>query len=225
VGGIITRRDAPGSGRDLLDPLPAETQRQALALLSEQFLSSRALGIPPKLQRNLAPDYFDRIEAFQDPTATTPATDFSVADQLVQLQRNVLNALMSDTLAERLLDNIDKTRDREAKPLTVRELHRTLREAIWSPAGKAPRKNTTDNAAPWQRNLQREHVNRLSMQVLRGGSRADVRAQLRLQAQLLVAQLQKPIGKDTDSTAEAHRRDCLETLQRALNASVQRITP
>jgi hypothetical protein len=40
-----------------------------------------------------------------------------------------------------------------------------------------------------------------------------------------VAQLQKPIGKDTDSTAEAHRRDCLETLQRALSASVQRITP
>jgi hypothetical protein len=91
-----------------------------------------------------------------------------VADQLVQLQRNVLNALMSDTLAERLLDNIDKTRDREAKPLTVRDLHRTLREAIWSPASKAPRKNASDDAAPWQRNLQREHVNRLSMQVLRG---------------------------------------------------------
>jgi hypothetical protein len=229
VGGIVTRRDAPGSGRDLLDPLPASTQRQALALLSEQFLSSRALNIPPKLQRQLAPDYFERIEAFQDPTAIAPSTDFSVADQLVQLQRNVLNVLMSDTLAERLLDNIDKTRDREAKPLTVRELHRTLREAIWSPATpsatKAQRKNNTMDAAPWQRNLQREHVNRLSMQVLRGGSRADVRAQFRHQAQLLVAQLQKPLNRDNDSTDEAHRRDCLETLQRALSASVQRITP
>jgi len=225
VGGIVTRRDAPGSGRDLLDPLPAATQRQALALLNEAFLSTHALNIPPKLQRSLAPDYFERIEAFQDPSAPAPNTDFSVADQLVQLQRHVLNTLMSDTLAERLLDNIDKTRDREPKPLTVRELHRSLRDAIWAPAPRSPRKATGDDNAPWLRNLQREHVNRLSALVLRGGSRADVRAQFRHQAQLLVAQLQKPVSADTDSTAEAHRRDCLETLQRALNASVQRVTP
>ena len=225
VGGIVTRRDAPGSGRDLLDPLPAQTQREALVLLSEQFLSRRALGIPPKLQRNLAPDYFERIEAFQDPSTPAPLTDFSVSDQLVQLQRQVLNALMNDTLAERLLDNIDKTRDRESRPLTLRELHRTLREAIWSPPSKAPRKGASDDSAPWQRNVQREYINRLSISLLRGGSRADVRAQVRHQAQLLLAQLQKPVSKDADSTAEAHRRDCLETLQRALSASVQRTTP
>jgi predicted transcriptional regulator len=225
VGGIVTRRDAPGSGRDLLDPLPAQTQREALALLSEQFLSTRALGIPPKLQRNLAPDYFERIEAFQDPSTPAPLTDFSVSDQLVQLQRQVLNALMNDALAERLLDNIDKTRDRETRPLTLRELHRTLREAIWSAPTKAPRKGASDDNAPWQRNVQREYINRLSISLLRGGNRADVRAQVRHQAQLLLAQLQKPVSKDADSTAEAHRRDCLETLQRALSASVQRTTP
>jgi Met-zincin/Domain of unknown function (DUF5117) len=225
VGGIVTRRDAPGSGRDLLDPLPAKTQREALALLSEQFLSTRALSIPPKLQRNLAPDYFERIESFQSPSSPAPLTDFSVSDQLVQLQRQVLNALMNDALAERLLDNIDKTRDRETRPLTLRELHRTLREAIWPPQSKAPRQGQPDDHAPWQRNLQREHINRLSISLLRGGNRADVRAQVRHQAQLLVAQLQKPVSKDADSTAEAHRRDCLETLQRALSASVQRTTP
>ncbi len=218
VGGLITRRDAPGSGRDLLDPLPAETQRQALALLTEQFLSPRALSIPPRLQRQLAPDYFERIEAFTDLAASNIQTDFSVSDQMIQLQGSVLNALMADGLAERLLDNIDKTRDREPKPLTLRELHRKLRETIWAPSA-------SQDAAPWQRNLQREYINRLSVSVLRGGSRADVRAQLRQQAQLLVAQLEKPLSRDHDSTAEAHRRDCLETLKRALAASVVRSAP
>jgi hypothetical protein len=75
------------------------------------------------------------------------------------------------------------------------------------------------------RNLQRDYVNRLTMGVLRGSDRADVRAQLRQQARALAEQLQKAPKGDPDSTEQAHRRDCLETLQRALAATVLRSTP
>lgn len=225
VGGLITRRDAPGSGRALLDPLPAAQQRAALSLLLDDVLSPRVVTLPPALQRQLAPDYFERGEGVLDAHGQLIQTDFSVADQLARLQREVLGSLMNEALAERLLDNIDKTHDREAQPLTVRELHRRLRETIWSP-GLTRTEFGADSTAAWRRNLQRDHVNRLSLGILRGGTRADVRAQLRQQARLLIDQLRRTsTGGDPDSTAQAHRRDCLDTLQRALDASLVRSTP
>ena len=222
VGGLITRRDAPGSGRDLLDPLPFGSQRAALKLLTTRYLAPGAVSIPPGLQRRLAPDYQERGEGMEA-SGQPLATDFSVANQWLAVQRGVLNTLMADSLAERLLDNIDKTRDRQEAPLTLPELHRHLREAIWTDEGR-------DANPAWQRNVQREHVNRLATAVVRGSGRADVRAQLRQQARELMAQLQKPVStrsmnRAPDSTAEAHRQDCLETLKRALSASVQRTTP
>ncbi len=218
VGGVVTRRDAPGSGRDLLDPLPSSQQRAALSLLMEAYLSPQAVKLPPALLRRLGPDYLDRQEGGDGHTPVP--TDFSLAEQQLVLQRDVLGYLMSEALAERLLDNIDKTRDKDKQPLTVRELHRTLFDTIWSdeaaPAG-------TESA---RRNLQREHVNRLATAVVRGASaRADVRAIMRLQAVKLLAQLKKQHSGDPNSTAYAHREDCINTLSAALQASVVRNAP
>lgn len=218
VGGVVTRRDAPGSGRDLLAPLPAAQQRAALELLASEYLSPKALSLPPALLRRLAPDYLDRQEGGDGHTGVP--TDFSVAELRLALQREVLGQLMSEALSERLLDNIDKTRDQESKPLTVRELHRTLFEAIW-PAGElAP---GTESA---RRNLQRDYVNRLATAIVRStSSRADVRAIMRLQASKLLKQLKAQGGGAPNSTPEAHRQDCIDTLSAALQASVVRVTP
>ena len=127
---------------------------------------------------------------------------------------------MSDTLAGRMLDNIDRVRDREPSPFTLRALQTQLRAAVWQrPAGEPE---------PWRRNLQREYVNRLAVALVRGGSRADVRAQWLAQARALETELKaatKAAGADPLSTDAAHRRDCLETLQRSLQASVVRTTP
>ena len=212
VGGVITRRDAPGSGRDLLEPLPAAEQREALQVLLSDFLSDQAVALPPALLRRLAPDYLDR--------ENTSDTDFSVAEQLLSLQRAVLNHLMTDTLAERLLDNADKMSDREARPLTVAELHQGVRQAVWPPTPRSAH----PAAASWQRNLQREHVSRLAASVLRsGGGRADARAIVRLEAETLLRQLQA--SASSDRTEQAHRRACIDILQSALQAQVVRSSP
>lgn len=219
VGGVVTRRDAPGSGRDLLDPLPASQQRAALDLLVSAYLSPRALPLPPSLLRQLAPDYMDRQEG-GDGQAAVP-TDFSIAEQRLVLQREVLGYLMSEPLAERLIDNIDKTRDREKQPLTVRELHRLLIDTVWPDEAPAP---GTESSL---RNLQRDYVNRLAVSVIRGATaRADVRAIMRQQATKLLRQLNKAQRQgDPNSTAHAHVQDCIDTLTSALQASVVRTAP
>lgn len=226
IGGVVTRRTSTASGRDALDPLPPATQRQALDLLLTHVLPPETLSLPPSLLRRLAPDYFERSEGTLDATGVPASTDFSIANQLMVLQRDVLGDLMSDGLAERLLDNIDRTRDRSPDPLTVGELHQRLREAVWAePSGPQAML-----ARAWRRNLQRDHVNRLALSVVRGSTRADVRAEVRRQAELLVRQLQRA-GKPASTNApdavvaEAHRRDALETLQRALSATVERNSP
>ena len=224
IGGLITRRGTAASKLDALDPLPADTQRAALNLLLEQILSPRSIQLPPALQRRLAPDYLERGESLFLGGGVSP-TDFSAAVQLGALQRSVLNDLMADGLADRLLDNIDKTRDRDQRPLTLGELHERLRDTIWASPASAQERLVPP---PWRRNLQRDHINRLSVALLRGANRADVRVQLRLQAELLAKSLSRPgaLGsRDPGSVAEAHRRDCLDTLQRALDASVVRNNP
>ena len=216
VGGLVTRRHVSSGGRDPLDPLPAATQRAALELIAHELLSPQTLSLSPALQRRMAPDYFERLEG------SGARTDFSIADTLLSLQRLVLNTLMADGLAERMLDNIDRTRDRRETPLPLREMHQRLKDAVWGSPVTAPQ----GDDAPWRRNLQREHVNRLSALVVRSASnRADVRAVVREQARSLLTTLRSHPWGAPSSTSEAHRRDCIETLERALDASVVRTSP
>ena len=225
VGGVVTRRDGPQSTRDLIEPLPSSVQRQALDLLIQSYLSTDAIRIPPALQRRLAPDYLERADASQDDGAGGAATDFSMADQLLARQREVLAYLMNEGLSDRLGDNQDKVRDREPKALSANELQQRIQKAVWSDA------DVSAEQAPWQRNLQREYINRLTMSLLRGASvRADTRAAIREQAKTTLTMLKSARktskGDKADAAAwQAHRQDCIETLERALQASVIRVAP
>jgi hypothetical protein len=224
IGGMVTRRDGAGSGRDLLEPLPSARQRQALELLIQSFLSTDSVRVPPTLQRRLVPDYLERADASHNDSAAAVSTDFSVAEMLLQRQREVLSFLMHEGLADRLADNQDKVRDREANALNAYELHQRIQKAVWSPS------KTSSDQGSWQRNLQREYVNRLSVMLLRGASsRADTRAAIREQAKTTVAQLKgqhtASANKSEVAAWQAHRQDCLDTLERALQASVIRTTP
>jgi hypothetical protein len=217
VGGVVARRAAAYQGTDALRPLPAAAQRAALEELLRTFVNPEALTMPATLQRRLAPDYQERAD---NGDGNFGSTDFSWAEQLLALQRPVLDLLVSDNLAERLQDNIDKTRDSEPQPLTVKELNKRLFDTIWDTHV------TQDALAPAWRSLQRDHVNRVAVAVVRSASgRADVRSLMRQQAQRLLSHLREHKFGGPDSTAEAHRQDCIQTLTAALQASVVRNTP
>lgn len=217
VGGVVTRRDAPGSRRDPIAPLPASAQREALHRLIDRYLAPQALSLPPGLQRRLAPDFMELQDA-----GGLGRLDVSVAELQLSLQRGVLAPLMSEGLAERLLDNRDKTTDSEPHPLLPQEVHARLMAAIWRPLPKA-QPGLDAEAAERLRNLQREHVTRLAAMWLRPASnRADVRALVWQQTQQLQRWLTSASKRPADATTKAHLQACLETLQSALRASVVR---
>ena len=77
-----------------------------------------------------------------------------------------------------------------------------------------------------RRDLQRDHVNRLSLAVVRptGTGRADVRGQLREQARALLARLDATLKLRAPLEAEtrAHLADSADTLRQALSATIVR---
>ncbi len=219
IGGVRTLRDAPGSGRDPLQPVPATRQREALDLLTDSVLSADALRISPALQRRLAPDWLERRDALTSTDAAAVATDFSLSGVVLDMQRSVVAALMSDATAARLVDSREKAPDGEARSLPVAELYAQLTRAVWSEldrrdsgiapgtavAARAGRDaaaagragvalgsgGMADAIAPRRRELQRDHVNRLAGLMLRPQalSRADARGSLRVEARALAQRL------------------------------------
>ncbi|WP_028999338.1 zinc-dependent metalloprotease [Azohydromonas australica] len=217
IGGVRTLRDFPGSGRDPLQPVPAATQRAALELLVAQVLSPEGLRVSPTLQRRLAPDFQERGEALSA-GAGSVSTDFSIAPMVIGMQRALLAQLMSDDVAQRLLDSEGKfARTQDAFHLS--ELYGRLTREVWrelSGRGDIP---------AMRRELQREHVNRLAQQLLRPQSlsRADARALVRAEALALLPRLQAAAKRgDLSPEARAHLLDSADTLQAALSARLER---
>jgi hypothetical protein len=217
IGGVRTLRDFPGSGRDPLQPVAPSVQRAALELLASQVLAPEGLRVSPSLQRRLAPDFQERGEALSA-GAGAVATDFSVGTLLTGMQRALLAQLMSDDVAQRLLDSEGKfARTQDAFHLS--ELYARLTREVWRElAGKG-------DIPAGRRELQREHVNRLAQMLLRPQSlsRADARSLLRGEAQALLPKIQAAAKRpELSPEARAHLLDSADTLSQALSAKLER---
>ena len=218
IGGVRTVRDAPGSGRDPLQPVPFEQQRQALELITVGLLSSDSLRISPELQRRLGTDFLARQDAAMAGDSLV-GTDYSLASQVLQMQRALLDALMSDTTAARLLDGAEKAPSGPQRALRLSELYAKLMQAVWSELAGG------GDIAPLRRELQREHVNRIANQLLRPQalSRADARSLQRVQAKALAEQLNAAARRNGMSAeTRAHLLDSADTLNEALAARLTR---
>ncbi|HEX6020056.1 MAG TPA: zinc-dependent metalloprotease, partial [Burkholderiaceae bacterium] len=216
IGGVRTLRDFPGSGRDPLLPVSAAVQRQALELLASGMLSADSFVLPPALQRRMAPDYSERSAALFDGDGPV-ATDYSLANAVIEMQRALLGSLMNDGVAQRLIDSEGKVGGDGA--LHLSELLKRLADEVWSEL-----RSGGDIGAP-RRELQREHVNRLAGLLLRPGSltRADARSLVRVQSQQLLAHIQAAAHrKGLSAEAQAHLRDSADTLRQALTAPLVR---
>lgn len=214
IGGVRTLRDYPNTGRDPLQPLPAADQRAALEFLVRQVLAVDGWRTSPALQRRLAPDYLERGESI----AQMP-TEISLSLTQLDLQRAVLNQLMSDSLASRLLENEAKF-DRPGQALRLAEVYRRLDAAIWRELAEP------GPIARRRRDLQREHANHLAALLLRPGalSRSDARALLRAEAGRLLARVaaaERASGRDEPT--RLHLRDVADSLRTALAAPLQRL--
>jgi len=222
LGGVATLRDFPGSGRDPMQPVPASQQRAALDTLVDGVLAPDSFHISPALQRRLAPDFLERgdVSAGGSPVST----DYPVETVMLDFQRQLLFALMSDGFAQRLEDSAPKL-DHPAQALTVAEVYSRITRALWLDADNFSAADGKGDIAARRRELQRDHVNRLAVVLLHtpGGVRVDLRSTLRAEAAALLPRIQAAQHRPGLSQASRlHLADCAETLRAALNAPMQR---
>jgi hypothetical protein len=218
IGGVRTVRDQPGTGRDPLTPVPITEQREALDLITGSLLAADSLRVSPELQRKLGADFSERSDALRNGEGSAQ-TDYSPSVQVLGMQRSLLGALMSDTIATRLLESSEKAPAGSDRALRMSELYDRLSKAVWSEL------DTRADIAPLRREVQRDHVNRIAAVLIRpgGASRADTRSVVRLQARTLLERL-RLAGQRPGMSEEtrAHLLDSADTLEQALSARLQR---
>ncbi|MDX2220824.1 MAG: zinc-dependent metalloprotease [Burkholderiales bacterium] len=213
VGGVTHRRDRAGSGKPTYEPVPVARQREALKLVAKDFFSADSFKIKPELVSRLGIDHLERIrgQGIRNP-------DFNIAGAILAVQREALEHLWSDEVAERLHASREKVSD-GSKVLTVSELYGTLQGAIWGELA------TGADIPSSRRNLQREHLRRVANDLLRStpNQTADTRAAKREAAVNLEANIRKAAANPKLSKeARAHLNESQNTLQLALKAELSR---
>ena len=120
-------------------------------------------------------------------------------------------------VAQRLLESQDKVAD-PSKLLKLSEVYDTLQNAIWSEL------RTGGDISSLRRNLQREHMKRVAMALLRpsGNSPADARSLQRENAVQLQGMLRSALTKPMSKEGKAHLAESLNTLSESLKAPLQR---
>jgi hypothetical protein len=217
IGGLTTLRDHVGSGRAPLTPVDPGKQKAALDLIAGEIFSADSFNFSPSFLRKMTVSVFDMDDA-EELGRPVPPLDFPVDQQLLAMQRKVLDALMSPMVAQRLLNNAAKTDDPK-HALKVSDLYATLHAAIWSEL------RTGRDITLFRRNLQREHALRIANGLLRpAASRpADARATMRADAVALRNELEAALKRRGWSTeAKAHIAEAAAMLDEALKAPLVR---
>jgi hypothetical protein len=186
------------------------TQREALKLVTDGLFQPASFQFKPEFLARVTADPFE--------AGAGERANFTLASRVLGVQTIVLDRLMSDAVAARLLDSSLKIVDAK-KAVSVADLYETLQAAIWSDlkgGGDIPL---------MRRNLQREHLRRLTATLVRpsGAGPADARALQRENARVLVSQLRAAQSRaGLSKEARAHIADSLNTLEEALKAPMQR---
>jgi hypothetical protein len=217
IGGVTTLRDHAGSPRAPLTPVDPAKQRAALKIIADGLFSADSFRFKPEFMRRVQVDWLDRHDGYTLGLSTTDV-DYSLGTQVLNAQRKVLNQLMSDTVAQRILDSEVKLDD-PRKALHLTDVYDTLQVAIWSEL------RTGRDISPLRRNLQREHMARLAGSLVKpaGSMPADARSLLREEAKNLRRDIAAAQGRPGYSKeARAHLAEALTQLDEALKAPIVR---
>ena len=214
IGGVYTRRERAGSSRPLFEPVDAAKQRDALALITKDFLGTESFKFKPEFIARLATDRLERLES-------QSSLQTSVASLVASVQRGILDHVYSPAVATRLAEVGMKVNDPK-ETLGLADVYDTLQDAIWAEA------KTGQETSLIRRNLQREQFRRMADVLVKpaGLWPADARSIMRENARQLASVLEKANAKPGMSkTTRAHYADALDTLNAALKAPMQRATP
>ena len=211
VGGMYTERDLPGSsGRPSFRPVEPDKQREALRFLSEGLFSADSFRFKPEFLAVMPPDFVEWERG----------GPVSVPTSVLALQTQALDRLLSAGTARRMIELPYYLSESERRgAITLNEVYSTVRSAIWK---------ELDGGAeidPMRRNLQREHLRRLTALLTRGGPGlpADALSLVRWHAAELQTALRTASARRNLSVeSRAHVQDSLGALTEALRATMQR---
>ena len=214
VGGVKMVRDHAGTNRSVFEPTSAARQREALSLITNGMFTVNSFKFKPEFVSRIGVDFLGRRLDF---SGAAQSTDPNISTRVLNVQKAVLDVLMSDGVAQRLLESQDKVAD-PSKLLKLSDVYDTLQNAIWSELGSG------SDISSLRRNLQREHIKRVSVALLRpsGNSPADARSLQRENATQLQNKLRSALAKPMSKEAKAHLAESLNTLSESLKAPLQR---
>jgi uncharacterized protein DUF4953/uncharacterized protein DUF5117 len=218
IGGVSVLRDHAGSPRAPLTPIAAAQQRQALDLLQRGLFAADSFRFSPEFMRRAAIDYNDPNNDYSTALPVPSSYDYSLPLQVLGIQRTVLNQLMSDTVAQRILDSEVKL-DNPRQGFHLSELYDGLQSTIWSEL------KTGQDIPLLRRNLQQEHLQHMVSALLHppAAMPADARSLMREAARTLTRDtLAASRNSRLSKEAHAHLIDAASTLDDALKAPMQR---
>ncbi|MEY4564367.1 MAG: hypothetical protein RLZZ618_3644, partial [Pseudomonadota bacterium] len=213
VGGMNTVRDLPGTtGRASYAPVDSAKQRDALRFLADGLFSADSFRFKPAFLTRLTPDYDD----------SNRGGPVSIPSNVLAVQTPVLDRLLSPGTAVRLIElplYVDPKSAGARHLISLSEVYATLQAAVWSEL------KTGQEIDGLRRNLQREHLRRVQVLLVRGVGMlpADALSLVRLHAVELQKSLQAASLRGGLSTVNrAHVLDCLSQLSESLRATMLR---
>ena len=130
VGGEYMHRDHRGdpNGRDPLEPVKGDKQREALTFLEQHLFSDQAFQFSPQLLRRLAPD---RWSHWGNERAAMSRVEYPLNERVLDIQKTALDHLFDPEVLARIQDDALQA-DKDDHPLTLAELFRGLTDGIWN---------------------------------------------------------------------------------------------
>jgi hypothetical protein len=217
VGGMYHYRDHVGDpdGRLPFKPVPADRQREALALITDGLYAPDAFDIPPSLLDKLAPE---RFGDFTGSVWRMSRLDYPVHAVVRQIQSLPLNHLYNGMLMSRMLD-IELRSANGGNPLTLPEMFGDLREAIWAEV------DSGSNINSFRRSLQRDHLSRLVGMIVNPAPDVpeDACTLARADLKTLQSGIEKAMSRGgLDAYTAAHLDETAARIEAALDADIQR---
>jgi hypothetical protein len=224
-GGLYFNRAHKGdpNSQATFTPVPAVTQREAVATITNQFFAKGAFRFEPELLNKLAPN---RYSHWGMGWGSTPV-DFPVLEEVNFLQTIILNQLLHPARLQRMLNN-DVRIPAGERNYQASELMQTLSRAIWSELEERESVNA------FRRNLQRSYTTQLvrlvtetpSFMTYANGRMMELRVPeharslARLELTDLTSQINKVLRSHTiDRDTRAHLEETKARIAKALEAT------
>jgi hypothetical protein len=236
VGGVHMNRDHRDDpdGRDPFMPTKADKQREALKFLQENVLTDKPFQFPPELLRKLASD---RWTHWGTDWWAMSSVEYPIYQRVLGIQRTVLNHCFDPSVLTRVQGNALQTNGDE-RPLQVAEIFRSVTDGVWADLAPPADGKKEFSSSVVRRNLQREHVKKLTDLVL--GKRSgyfsimyffggmppappDARSLARMHLREINGKIEGALKRKdaVDDATRAHLEECQERIAKVLTASVQ----